>query len=780
MGFNELIDHLKRSGELAVDAILDALRLPDVVRQGVGNVLLAGISTNAAAVAAARVRFAIRVARRQPFASPQSICAAAFNAATEADKYVPYVITVEAFFGDPVAMLVLGGFTGVPGVGPDVAAIAKAKAILVLLAAPLDLKSIDDLVQIFTTLVTDLDNRAGQLYTAVGKQLDPSDFVSGKPLDQSTRGKLDALTISLDRFQAPSLDGLWAGVPKVFNAAVRGTERITDAILAQYAALCGAGSQPARAFYERRDHTISLDRTYPSIPAGDGSWALLVSRTHSDLFAVEATDEQSRSEFGLSGKTTELTLDAAKKDELRKHFCHKVRELTVFAESEEVRIAEKPLNTFVEGTLVPLEQLTRGLLSNRPIAVSGRLAYTEESVAEVVFLELASTVVENQKSRTQLTLKQPLAHKYLRDTVQVNANVAPASHGESLREVLGSGDASARHQKFALKQPPLTYVAAPTVSGCAPTLDVFVNDMRWKEVETLVAREPHERVFVTEADDEGRTTVRFGDGVEGAVAASGFNNIRAEYRKGIGEPGNVDAGKLTTLLVAPLGVASVNNPIEASGGENSEPIDDIRSNAPMKVRTFERAVSLTDYEEFAVIYPGIAKTLATWTPAGAARGILLTVAGLHGEPVADTSDAHRNLFTALRTFGDPLIPLEIKTYRPATFRVKATVTLAADVTPETVMDQVAVALRRDFGFDARPFADAVSIDDVMASIHTVSGVVAVDVDAFYRDGQPVQLNATLVALPPELQSDGSMAPAELLCLNEAPIDLTSVQLEGVA
>jgi hypothetical protein len=94
-----------------------------------------------------------------------------------------------------------------------------------------------------------------------------------------------------------------------------------------------------------------------------------------------------------------------------------------------------------------------------------------------------------------------------------------------------------------------------------------------------------------------------------------------------------------------------------------------------------------------------------------------------------------------------------------------------------VLDQVKAALRRDFGFDARPFADAVSIDDVMACIHTVPGVVAVDVDAFYRDGQPVQLSATLVALPPELQSDGSTTAAELLYLNDAPIELTSVQLE---
>jgi hypothetical protein len=68
----------------------------------------------------------------------------------------------------------------------------------------------------------------------------------------------------------------------------------------------------------------------------------------------------------------------------------------------------------------------------------------------------------------------------------------------------------------------------------------------------------------------------------------------------------------------------------------------------------------------------------------------------------------------------------------------------------------------------------------MASIHTVVGVVGVDVDAVYRHGQAAQLNATLVALPPQVQSNGNVTPAELLSLDEAPIELTSVQLEGAA
>jgi predicted phage baseplate assembly protein len=779
---------LDNSAKFAGAAILNLLQTPNVIREGVGGVLLAGVSTNAVALSAARVQFAIQVARRLPFASPQSICNAARDAAVEADTYAPYVVTLEALFGNPAALfadVVFAGYGAAPGAVTAGAAIAKATAILALLADLPKVDSIDDLPKIFETHLDDVVERGERLYEDVGKLLDPSDFLRGKSLDQAVRAKLEAVKQAFDTFatdghNTPLFDGILAGVPKVFNAAVRGTTRVTDAVYAQYDALCGAGLEPARGFYERREYTISLDRTYPSIPAGDGSWALLTSRTDTDLFAVAATEEQSRSEFGLSGKTTELTLDFAKRVALNTVFKNKVRELSVFAESEEVGIAEKPLDTLVEGNTILLEQLTGGLLPNHPIAVSGRDAHTGEKIAEIAFVESFRSNGAQDEHRTRITLKALLAHRYLRHTVQVNANVAPASNGESIREVLGSGDASARHQEFALKQAPLTHVAADTASGRISTLAVFVNDMRWAEVPTLVGREPHERVFATEADDEGRTRIRFGDGTEGAVAASGFNNVRAAYRKGIGEPGNVEAGTLTTLLTRPAGVTSVVNPIAASGGEDIEPIDDSRRNAPITVRTFDRAVSLTDYEDFALTFAGIAKALATWTTSGGGRGILVTVAGLHGAPIDDASDTHRKLFVALRKFGDPLIPLEIKTYRPATFHVKATVTVAADATAEIVMAQVTAALRRDFGFDARPFADAISIDDVMASIHTVVGVVGVDVDAFYRHGQAAQLNATLVALPPQVQSNGNVTPAELLSLDEAPIELTSVQLEGAA
>ena len=117
--------------------------------------------------------------------------------------------------------------------------------------------------------------------------------------------------------------------------------------------------------------------------------------------------------------------------------------------------------------------------------------------------------------------------------------------------------------------------------------------------ETFFERAPKDHVFISRRDDDGKTGVQFGDGNTGARLPSGANNVRAKYRKGIGIEGLVKAGQLSMLLSRPLGVKGVTNPLAASGAQDPEQIDDARANAPLRVLTLERVVSLLDYEDFA-------------------------------------------------------------------------------------------------------------------------------------------------------------------------------------
>ena len=179
----------------------------------------------------------------------------------------------------------------------------------------------------------------------------------------------------------------------------------------------------------------------------------------------------------------------------------------------------------------------------------------DDVVTEVAVIADAADGVVHDRDRTHLRLATALRHVYERETVLVNANVAPATHGETVTETLGSGDASRPNQRFPLKQQPLTYVRANTPSGRASTLAVRVADTLWEQRSTLFGAGPRDRVHTVEAADELPATVVFGDGVEGARLPTGDANVRATYRKGLGALGNVRAASITTLLGGPLGVS---------------------------------------------------------------------------------------------------------------------------------------------------------------------------------------------------------------------------------
>src|SRR5439155_13965464 len=61
------------------------------------------------------------------------------------------------------------------------------------------------------------------------------------------------------------------------------------------------------------------------------------------------------------------------------------------------------------------------------------------------------------KTHTFITLSTKPAYCYARDKMTIYGNVIKATHGETRKEVLGSGDASKPMQRFTLRQPPLTF-----------------------------------------------------------------------------------------------------------------------------------------------------------------------------------------------------------------------------------------------------------------------------------------------------------------------------------
>jgi hypothetical protein len=370
-----------------------------------------------------------------------------------------------------------------------------------------------------------------------------------------------------------------------------------------------------------------------------------------------------------------------------------------------------------------------------------------------------------------IRLDRTLKNIYDRTTVTISANVADVTHGETVSEVLGSGKCSEPHQRFVLSQSPLTYISSQAPSGSESTLQIRVNDLLWQEVPTLYGRGPQDHVYITRTDDDGKTTVLFGDSKMGARLPSGQHNVGAVYRKGIGLGGLVKAGQIDMLMARPLGLKGAVNPLPSYGAQDRQSLAEARRNASLAVLTLDRVVSLQDYEDFARAFAGVAKSLATWTWDGEKRGVLVTVAGPKGHVIKKDEVIYKNLLKSMRKFGDPYVPLMVNSYRPALFRINASVKVNKEYQPEErVFAAVEQKLRDHFSFDARNFGQAVALSEVIAVMQNVPGVMAASIKALYRTDGSGQPGTILQAAMPR-SGDKTIDEAELLTLDPAPIDL---------
>ena len=502
---------------------------------------------------------------------------------------------------------------------------------------------------------------------------------------------------------------------------------------------------------------------YPSEPGPSG--------TYVELYQVDNVAEVSRAEFAISGKVTRARLVGENYGRFQTTTGTPVRETSVFAASEALKFAQYPVSDPVSAR-VPVQAAAVGLLPGRRLIVRGT------RVSDGVPVTMQATLVAAHpidNARCELEITPPLAAPLKRDSVVVHANVALASHGESVSQILGAGNASASFQRFELKQLPLTYRAAANEIGAAAELTVRIGDIAWTERPTLYGVAATERSYVLTADEQGQEFVAFGDGVRGARLPSGVNNVRAAYRKGLGIAGNVASGSLTQLMTRPLGLKSVSNPLTAEGGTDPEAAEAARDSIPITTRTLGRAVSLLDYEDFARAFSGIAKAQAVVLSLPAGPTVAITIAGPVGTPpLTNASPAWSNLLSALKSSGDPHVPVLLLPLQASTFRVGLKVKCDPAYDPKTVLANVEAALRAHYAFDRRALGQPVQQSDCIAVAQNAAGVVAIDITRLYGGTQPAPQTHPSVQvrlLASRMRVQGGIAfPSELLTLDPGPLD----------
>lgn len=502
------------------------------------------------------------------------------------------------------------------------------------------------------------------------------------------------------------------------------------------------------------DEMLDLDAQYDQIKPG--SWVALENPDLTpdiSYYQIEEVQTISRTDFGISSKITRLTLNDRWPD-VERPLSGIIRHTTVYAQAEELERAEELVHGDIGnvkqddanstgGDSLELDALYQGLESGRWVIVQGER--TDLQIGGVVTAELAmlaevvhraatipgtEQLLPGDTLHTFMRFAAPLAYSYKRETVLIYGNVLRATHGETRHEVLGSGDGSKALQEFTLKQPPLTYISAPTPAGAASTLEVRVNDVLWHEADNLIGLSSNDRCYTTRTDDDDKTTVVFGTGEHGARLPTGLENVKAVYRNGIGRPGNAKAGQISLLLTQPPGVKNVINPLAASGGADRESGDQARRNAPLGVTALGRLVSVRDYADFARTFAGIGKASTARLSDGRRHLVHLTIAGANDVHIDADSDLYRNLQEALQLSGDPFQPVRVDVRELLVLIISANVRVQADYAWALVEPKIRTALLQSFSFERRDLGqDAVSAEAINV-IQKTPGVDYVDLDIF--------------------------------------------------
>ncbi|GAB3307732.1 putative baseplate assembly protein [Geodermatophilus aquaeductus] len=571
-----------------------------------------------------------------------------------------------------------------------------------------------------------------------------------EPLDEAPAGQattvVHAFRLRASIFGQNAAD--WRSMPTIIRRRYALPGRQGDFVTWPRFGLPGA-NEPA---------VIDLDAAYPAV--APGSWLVLTQPGQAPaVYTVEDAELAAGADFGITARTTRVELDRV--DGLA---AFDRRQAVVHTQTEPLGLAEEPLPELVPAGKAVEVDGQPPLIERATVLVRG----TTKADLPVV---RRATVSEGPGVETTFA---PALPELRRESVRILGNVVPATHGETVEdEVLGSGDGTATYQTFVLRKPDLTHVSAATTNGVASTLEVRVDGVLWAEVPSLFLAGPHDQVYVVRIDDESRATVLFGDGVRGSRLPTGQENVRARYRSGIGPDGDVAADALTLLPQRPLGIASVTNPLPAAGGLAPEGLDDARANAPLTVLTLDRVVSVRDHEDFARAFIGIGKARAVALRVRTSLLVHLTVATADGSAVDATTVG--NLRDAITGFGGDADRLRIDSVDLQPFRVAAALLTDPARVRSDVEAAVEAAVRAAFGADRRSFGQPVSAAEVVTSIQSVPGVVAVVLTALHLAHEAPTVHEVLLARDAHFYpcpgARDRVCPAQLLLLDAAEIEL---------
>lgn len=323
---------------------------------------------------------------------------------------------------------------------------------------------------------------------------------------------------------------------------------------------------------------------------------------------------------------------------------------------------------------------------------------------------------------SELTEPAPVPTMARADTT-IYGNVTAADHGETKpAKTLGNGDATRSGQSFELAVTEVSFVADATMpAGVRAAVEVIVGPRTWSQVANLRDSAPADAHYEVRMTEAGMILLRFGDGRHGQRLPTGSNNVKAVYRKGVGESGNLPSGSLVKPVKPNRLVEAVWHPVEAAGGSDMETVASLREQAPAGLLTLERAVSLTDFANLAIQNASVWQAQAYRRRSGVGHRAQVHVVIVPAGGEMGTLQGEIEAF--LRAHALPGVSVTVEPFVPLYLQLVVTLRVdAAAFEPEVVKDEVLAALAAAYDLKTAQLGAPLYRSQLLYLIEGVAGV----------------------------------------------------------
>lgn len=144
------------------------------------------------------------------------------------------------------------------------------------------------------------------------------------------------------------------------------------------------------------------------------------------------------------------------------------------------------------------------------------------------------------------------------------------------------------------------------------SMNLTINGTLWNLQDTLALSLPGDLDYIIDVDENQNPYLQFGNGTNGSIPPANKALVGEFYTTDGAISNDITPNTINTIvsdLALPDGVTFINvtNNLNPSNGSDIETVSDIQINAPLSIRTLDRAVTEQDYRDMLRLAPGVAK-----------------------------------------------------------------------------------------------------------------------------------------------------------------------------